>query len=133
MAVIMVLLVQRSPTAWFGRACRIKACGVRRIRASFGPTSARIGFTRYPFCVRHVRCAPESRCGSSSLCGTQLGAREVHVPILPRDVKKALELLRADPARARTIDVLAAECGVARRTLEKHFRRFLGRTPTETV
>jgi TolB-like protein len=62
-----------------------------------------------------------------------LDAREVQVPILPRDVKKALELLKADPARARTIDGLAAECGVARRTLEKHFRRFLGRTPSETV
>jgi AraC-like DNA-binding protein/tetratricopeptide (TPR) repeat protein len=50
---------------------------------------------------------------------------------LPRDVKMALELLRADPARDRSIDELAAAAGVKRRTLEKHFRRFLCRTPVE--
>ena len=47
---------------------------------------------------------------------------------LPRDVKKALELLEADPAREGGIDDLAAACGVGRRSLEKHFRRFLHRT-----
>jgi AraC-like DNA-binding protein len=46
-------------------------------------------------------------------------------------VKKALDLLKADPARERSIDELAAACGVARRTLQKHFRRFVGRTPTQ--
>ncbi|MGO8915678.1 MAG: helix-turn-helix domain-containing protein [Stellaceae bacterium] len=49
----------------------------------------------------------------------------------PRDVKKALELLGADPAREGGIDDLAVACGVGRRTLEKHFRRFLHRTPVE--
>jgi AraC-like DNA-binding protein/TolB-like protein/tetratricopeptide (TPR) repeat protein len=48
-----------------------------------------------------------------------------------RDVKKAIDLLRADAARAWTIDTLALSCGVARRTLEKHFRRFIGQTPME--
>ena len=51
--------------------------------------------------------------------------------VLPHDVNKALELLRADPARERSVDELAAACGVGRRTLEKHFRRFLGRTVVE--
>jgi len=51
------------------------------------------------------------------------------VPILPADVKKAVELLRADPSNTRSIDALAAACGVTRRTLEKHFHRFLGRPP----
>jgi TolB-like protein len=50
------------------------------------------------------------------------------MPILPRDVKKALDLLKADPSRERSIDELAQACGVARRTLQKHFRRFVGRT-----
>lgn len=53
------------------------------------------------------------------------------VQLLPRDVKKALELLEADPARAGDVEELAAACGVRRRTLEAHFRRFLGRTPVE--
>jgi transcriptional regulator GlxA family with amidase domain len=30
-----------------------------------------------------------------------------------------------------SIDDLAAACGVARRTLEKHFRRFVGRSPSQ--
>jgi AraC-like DNA-binding protein len=53
------------------------------------------------------------------------------VPTLPRDVKAAVELLKRHPARECSIDELAAACGVARRTLEKHFRRFAGRTPSQ--
>ena len=53
------------------------------------------------------------------------------MPILPRDVKKAMALLQADPARMSSIDDLAVACGVARRTLEKHFRRFVGRSPSQ--
>jgi tetratricopeptide (TPR) repeat protein/AraC-like DNA-binding protein len=53
------------------------------------------------------------------------------VPLLPRDVKKAVALLQADPGRKHRIDELAAQCGVARRTLEKHFRRFVGRSPSQ--
>jgi AraC-like DNA-binding protein len=53
------------------------------------------------------------------------------VPVLPRDVKEAVDLLRTQFAREWSIDELAAVCGVARRTLEKHFRRFTGRTPRQ--
>jgi AraC-like DNA-binding protein/Flp pilus assembly protein TadD len=53
------------------------------------------------------------------------------VPILPRDVRKALDLLNIDHTREQSVDQLAAACGVSRRTLQKHFRRFVGRTPTE--
>jgi AraC-like DNA-binding protein/tetratricopeptide (TPR) repeat protein len=53
------------------------------------------------------------------------------VGLLPRDVKKASDLIEADPARAWTVDSLAACCGVSRRTLEKHFRRYVDRTPVE--
>jgi AraC-like DNA-binding protein/tetratricopeptide (TPR) repeat protein len=42
-----------------------------------------------------------------------------------------LELIQTDPAREGGIDKLAAAAGVKRRTLEKHFRRFLSRTPVE--
>ena len=47
---------------------------------------------------------------------------------VPQDVKRAMELLRANCARDPDADTLAAACGVGRRTLEKHFRRFLGRS-----
>jgi AraC-like DNA-binding protein len=48
---------------------------------------------------------------------------------LPRDVKKALDLLHGDPGRAWKIDEIARLCDVPRRTLEKHFKRFLGCAP----
>ncbi|HEY6980781.1 helix-turn-helix domain-containing protein [Reyranella sp.] len=55
------------------------------------------------------------------------------MPLLPRDVKTALDLMKADPARQRSIGELAAACGVAGRTLQKHFRKFLGRTPGDVL
>src|SRR5215471_16044356 len=48
---------------------------------------------------------------------------------LPRDLHRALDRLQAEPDRPWTLAGLAADCGVAPRTLQKHFRRFLGRTP----
>lgn len=48
---------------------------------------------------------------------------------LPRDVKTATELMRCDLAVDWRIDDLARRCVVSRRTLEKHFRRFLGCAP----
>ena len=47
------------------------------------------------------------------------------------DVKKAIELLRAHPERAASIAKLARSCGVAPRTLQKHFKKFVGKTPAE--
>jgi AraC-like DNA-binding protein/tetratricopeptide (TPR) repeat protein len=55
------------------------------------------------------------------------------MPILPRDVRKALDLLEQDSANRRSVEELAAACGVARRTLEKHFKRFVGRTPRQAL
>jgi len=52
-------------------------------------------------------------------------------PVLPHDVRQALDLLEADPGRDHGVKALAASCGVAPRTLQKHFRRFIGRTPRE--
>lgn len=49
----------------------------------------------------------------------------------PRYLRKALDLVEADVARAWTVGEIAAACGVARRTLQKHFRRFVGKTPLE--
>src|SRR5271168_2686094 len=53
------------------------------------------------------------------------------MPVLPHDVRKALELLEGDSGRPYSASELAAACGVAPRTLQKHFRRFLGRTSSE--
>jgi AraC-like DNA-binding protein/tetratricopeptide (TPR) repeat protein len=51
--------------------------------------------------------------------------------LLPRNLKRAVDLLRADPARTWTIPALATSCDMPRRTLEKHFRRHLQQTPVE--
>jgi transcriptional regulator GlxA family with amidase domain len=45
---------------------------------------------------------------------------------MPGPVKKALDLLQADPAHAWTIGEIALACGAGRRTLQRQFRRFLG-------
>ncbi len=52
---------------------------------------------------------------------------------LPRDLNRALDRLNAEPERSWTLSSLATACGVAPRTLQKHFRRFLGRTPREFI
>jgi AraC-like DNA-binding protein/tetratricopeptide (TPR) repeat protein len=48
---------------------------------------------------------------------------------LPRALKKAIEWLEAEPARPWRVAELAALCGIAPRTLQKHFRQFVGRAP----
>ena len=50
---------------------------------------------------------------------------------IPGDVKKAIELLRTQPERRLNLRKLAASCGVAPRTLQKHFKQFVGKTPGE--
>jgi AraC-like DNA-binding protein/TolB-like protein len=52
----------------------------------------------------------------------------VHKP-LPRGLRKAVEWLEAEPVRPWRLRDLAAASGVAPRTLQKHFHRFLGRSP----
>jgi AraC-like DNA-binding protein len=51
--------------------------------------------------------------------------------LVPGPLKRALDLLEADPARGWTIDKIASACGVGRRTLQRHFRRFIGRMPMD--
>jgi len=48
---------------------------------------------------------------------------------LPRDVWRALNHMKGELSRAFRLHELAAVAGVAPRTLQKNFRRFLGRTP----
>ena len=48
---------------------------------------------------------------------------------LPRGLKQAIERLDAQPERAWRLRELSEIGGVAPRTLQKHFRRFLGHTP----
>jgi AraC-like DNA-binding protein len=50
---------------------------------------------------------------------------------LPRNLKKALALLDANPARRWTIGALAAACSVAPRTLQRHFKSYLGSGPVQ--
>lgn len=53
--------------------------------------------------------------------------------LIPGTVKKALDLLQEDPAHSWTVGEIALACGVGRRTLQRQFRRFLGRMPMECV
>ena len=48
---------------------------------------------------------------------------------LPRDLKKAIERLEAEPERPWRLGDLAVLCGVSPRTLQKHFHLFLRSTP----
>ena len=50
---------------------------------------------------------------------------------LPRDVRMAIEFLSNDLSRRWKIDELARLCGVPRRTLEKHFKHYLGKAPLQ--
>jgi transcriptional regulator GlxA family with amidase domain len=43
------------------------------------------------------------------------------IQILPRDLKRALDLFEADPSRAWRVGELATACGVAPRTLQSAF------------
>src|SRR5262245_14629561 len=49
----------------------------------------------------------------------------------PRDLKKAIDYLRRNMSRQIATADLAAACGVAERTLRKHFRAFVGLAPLE--
>jgi AraC-like DNA-binding protein/tetratricopeptide (TPR) repeat protein len=49
----------------------------------------------------------------------------------PRFLEKAVDLLETDPEWAWSVGDLALACGVARRTLQRYFRRFHRKTPTE--
>src|SRR5262249_20206692 len=75
---------------------------------------------------RYPRCAP-------IVLSFQRGSRTMSSRPLPRDLNRALDRLNAEPERPWTLSSLAAACGVAPRTLHKHFRRFLGRTPHEFI
>lgn len=49
--------------------------------------------------------------------------------ILPHDLKRALELIKADPTRGWTMGELAKSSGMAPRTLQKRFQQFVGHGP----
>src|SRR5262245_15840522 len=49
----------------------------------------------------------------------------------PRDLKKAIDYMRRNVSRRIATADLAAACGVAERTLRRHFRAFLGLAPLE--
>jgi AraC-like DNA-binding protein len=51
--------------------------------------------------------------------------------LVPAHLKKALDLLEADPARAWTVGEIASACGTGRRTLQRQFRDFVGQMPME--
>ena len=57
--------------------------------------------------------------------------RRTHSRPIPHDVKEAVQFLREGVGRKVTMADLAAHCGVAERTLQKHFRAFMTVSPLE--
>jgi adenylate cyclase len=55
--------------------------------------------------------------------------RPAHRPPIPRDVRKAVEFMRSALCRQCSLADLARHCGVAERTLNKHFGAFLDISP----
>ena len=55
------------------------------------------------------------------------------VVLLPQDVQRALALLKANPEREHPVKELAKACRVSPRTLQKHFRQFLGQSLLEVL
>jgi len=51
--------------------------------------------------------------------------------LLPSDLKRAINRLEGEFSRAWTVGELAAASGVGRRALQKHFQRFVGKSPME--
>ena len=51
--------------------------------------------------------------------------------LLPRGLKRAIDLIQRDFARPWTVPQLASASGVARRTLQTQFRRFIGASPLQ--
>src|SRR5262245_3612274 len=52
---------------------------------------------------------------------------------LPGDVHRALQLLNDAPEANHDAGALARACKVPSRTLQRHFRQFLGKSPTEVL
>ena len=50
---------------------------------------------------------------------------------IPHDLRKAVEFIRKGGSRRISIVDLVAHCGVAERTLRKHFRAFMAVSPLE--
>jgi adenylate cyclase len=59
------------------------------------------------------------------------GSRAVCGRPVPSDVKKAVAYMRRDVGRRLSVADLASHCGVAERTLHKHFRAFMGASPLD--
>src|SRR6266436_8402022 len=76
--------------------------------------------------ARQISYASTSRC-----CCRGWRCLRMAPQLVPGPLKRALDLLEADPARGWTVDEIASACGVGCRTLQRHFRRFIGRMPME--
>jgi len=59
------------------------------------------------------------------------GGRVARGRVVPSDVKKAVAYMRQRTAAKLSVIDLASHCGVAERTLHKHFRAFLGASPLD--
>lgn len=77
----------------------------------------------YPICADSWRLAGAA---DAKLVPSMMDSR-----LLPRGLKRAIDLIQRDFARPWTVPQLASASGVARRTLQTQFRRFIGASPLQ--
>src|SRR5262249_48214068 len=109
-----------SPSRSLGRMIRMVPLPEWSCGCYAGMCTKPVG-TDYPFCDSIIHFPPQIRCRIE----LDWRRRMVRQP-LPASLRRAIERLEAEPERPWRLDDLAATCGVSARTLQKHFRRFLG-------
>src|SRR5579872_4835253 len=100
-----------------------------QVLTGFGTASQHLSMTGNPGCVIAIQKAADYAYHVGPTFWLGLGRISMVDKLLPRHLRKAVERLKADPARAWTVGEIAACSGVAPRTLQRLFRRFLGCLP----
>src|SRR4051794_33628785 len=90
----------------------LSACQTSRVKSVY--FSPLLASAANPDCASIIHFAPDSEC--VTLCGTLIAGCGMSLPIVPRELKRALDLIEGDPSRGWTVVELAAASGLAPRT-----------------
>src|SRR5262252_2218447 len=127
-------------TSCVGKACGAPCASCLR-SYDYRSNSSRISAERPiirepPDCDRITRRTPAGTAGATggmrmTIANELNGGRVARGRVVPSDVKKAVAYMRQRTAAKLSVIDLASHCGVAERTLHKHFRAFLGASPLD--